>query len=281
MDVNKIHFYPKNKYLRFVLKNIVYPIVIVSTIFYLISYLMLLKTDKIAVVDNTSVYVNDDMTENRDSIIKYVKCGIERVRKKGIETDLNAKIVFCRTAIEYNARCISLSVNAFARTRCFMHRVILSPIKKHISVNDRYKPENQIDTIFAPRYYDEIISHELTHIYQYEKLSMIAFCHCSLFEKWKIEGYADYIGGASSMRIALGEKMFLEGKYSNESLEIYESFFVNYFVGRLRTDYLLNFKKIQEDEYWRTSYDVDKLDEEIRVVLRSGEYKIFRQNDYE
>ena len=56
---------------------------------------MLLKTDKIAVVDNTSVYVNDDMTENRDSIIKYVKCGIERVRKKGIETDLNAKIVFC------------------------------------------------------------------------------------------------------------------------------------------------------------------------------------------
>ena len=74
---------------------------------------------------------------------------------------------------------------------------------------------------------------------------------------------------------------FLEGKYSNESLEIYESFFVNYFVGRLRTDYLLNFKKIQEDEYWRTSYDVDKLDEEIRVVLRSGEYKIFRQNDYE
>lgn len=280
--MNKIkissYLYPENKYLKFVLKNIIYPLVILSIIFYLISYLMLLKTDKIAVLDNTSVYVSDGMTENRDSIVKYVQYGMEKTRRKGINTNLNVKIVFCQTSIEYRMRCLMFT-KSIAQTKDFMRRIIISPMSDS-SKNEKDINDNQTDTVYVPRYCDEIISHELTHIYQYEKFGVRRYCQ--LFsEKWKIEGYADFIAGSSSLKTSLGERMFLEGKYSDESLEICESVFVNYFVGRLRTDYLLNFKRITEDEYWKTSYDVDKLDEEIRDALRCGEYKIFRQNDYE
>ena len=45
-----------------------------------------------------------------------------------------------------------------------------------------------------------------------------------------------------------------------------------YFVSRLRTDYLLNFKKVSESDYWSTKYDEDQLDDEIRQALREKRY---------
>lgn len=98
---------------------------------------------------------------------------------------------------------------------------------------------------------------------------------------WKCEGFSDYVANNSTLRIPLGVRMFMEGRYSDEALNINEAFFTNYFVGRLRTDYLLGYKHVPEDEYWDTDYDVAKLDEEIRQALKAGEYQIFRQNDYE
>lgn len=273
-------FYFVNKHLVFFVKNFVYPLTIVSVFFYLISYIVLLKTDKIADLDSTSVYVSDNITENRDSIANSVQYGIKRARRKGINTDLNAKIVFCHSPLEYSLRCLFISANSFAQTRDFMHRVIIGPMKD-TTKHEQVQREEQLDTVFAPRYRVEIISHELAHIYQYEKLGIWGMYWRKICEEWKIEGYADYVGGNSSMRVELGKRMFLEGKYSDESLAICESFFVNYFVGRLRTDYILNFKKIPEDEYWETSYDEEKLDEEIRIALREGFYEFFRQNEYE
>jgi hypothetical protein len=45
-----------------------------------------------------------------------------------------------------------------------------------------------------------------------------------------------------------------------------------YFVSRLRTDYLFNFKKIKESDYWSTKYDEDQLDDEIRQALKEKIY---------
>ena len=76
-----------------------------------------------------------------------------------------------------------------------------------------------------------------------------------------------------------GIELFIEG--DNGYIEDVEGYIVErailYFFGRLRTDYLLRHKGIPEDEYWDTNYDTDKLDDEIREALRSGEYRAFEQ----
>ena len=139
----------------------------------------------------------------------------------------------------------------------------------------------EYDSCFAPYYVDQLISHEMSHIYQYERFGLFKCYYMSFFEMWKCEGFSDYVANNSTLRVPLGKRMFMEGRYSDDALGVSESFFTNYFVGRLRTDYLLGYKHVPEDEYWETDYDVEKLDEEIRQALKAGEYQIFRQNDYE
>ena len=278
----KFHIYPENIVLRLLLRYIVYPLLFAVIILYLLSYIVLLKTDKIVVIGNTTVYVsdNEDFHFPSDSIAQYVRYGIDRLRGKGVDTDLDTRIIFCHNLCEYRLRNFFMQSYSFAETRWVLNRIMVAPLVRKEDVEAELERFKQ-DTVCSPYYVDEIISHELTHIYQREKLGDLCTLWCSLFEHWKIEGFADYKANHSILRVALGEKMFMEGRYSDKELDVEESFFENYFVGRLRTDYLLNYKNVSEEEYWKTHYDVKTLDEEIRTALRTGEYKIFKQSDYE
>ena len=46
-----------------------------------------------------------------------------------------------------------------------------------------------------------------------------------------------------------------------------------YFTSRLKTDYLLGYKKVPFDEFIDTEYDEELLEEEIRTALKKEEYK--------
>ena len=87
-----------------------------------------------------------------------------------------------------------------------------------------------------------------------------------------MEGFCDYFAGSSSFPIDKGLRIYL-GDDSYEyvtSNEIEPEYF--YFVSRLRTDYLLGYKKISADDYWSTGYDENQLDEEIRTALKEKKY---------
>lgn len=271
--MKKITIYPKNKYLKFLLKQFVYPFFAFILTFFVLSHVVLLKMQKLTDIGNISVYVSDDYTLYRDSITAYSKYGIQRLRNKGIETPLKVNLCFCETDREYVLRSLFVGSSTAAQSRAPMHYSTFRPFGRDTMVVQ--------DTVECGSYIDQIISHELTHIYEYECLGIVKSITKLFFEAWKCEGFAEYMANSSSLRVPLGVRMFMEGRYSDDALNINEAFFTNYFVGRLRTDYLLGYKHVPEDEYWDTDYDVAKLDEEIRQALKSGDYQIFRQNDYE
>ena len=45
-----------------------------------------------------------------------------------------------------------------------------------------------------------------------------------------------------------------------------------YFISRLRTDFLFNYKKINEEKFWKTDFNLEKLDNEIRECIKTNQY---------
>ena len=70
-----------------------------------------------------------------------------------------------------------------------------------------------------------------------------------------MEGMAEYVANSSSLKVDIGMQMFENAVYENLDMDIQKDFFTDYFVGRLRSDYLLNYKNIPFEEFWSTNYD--------------------------
>ena len=110
-----------------------------------------------------------------------------------------------------------------------------------------------------------IIIHELVHSYEYNKQGR------SKEEKWKNEGFADFHSKPFYPDIYKFNDKFIHCIEDDTDVVFF------YFLSRLRTDYLLRHKGIPEHKYWDTKYDTEKLDDEIRKAMRSGEYEAFEQ----
>ena len=124
------------------------------------------------------------------------------------------------------------------------------------------------------------MAHELTHSYEWDKLGVIKSVYVALSQRWKIEGFADYVANHSVVNTYMAKEYFIKDNTLNNDLGKYWGGTYNRdFLGRLRTDYLLRHKGIPEDEYWDTKYDTEKLDDEIREAMRSGEYKMFGEDE--
>ena len=120
----------------------------------------------------------------------------------------------------------------------------------------------------------------ITYSYLREKLGFWKWEKTITDEPWKIDGYSAYTARYSVANTEISKDLFIKRKISDENITIPQGKWkkiYNMFRYRLRTDYLLRHKGIPEDEYWNTNYNTDKLDEEIREALRSGEYKAFEQ----
>ncbi len=117
MRFPKLKIYPENKVLKFLLKQIVYPILAVILTFFVLSYAVLIKTEKISNNGNVSIYVSDNYTFDRDSIIAYVNYGIQRIKNKGIDTPLKVNLCFCETNLEYVLRSLVVGSSTGAQSR--------------------------------------------------------------------------------------------------------------------------------------------------------------------
>ena len=190
-----------------------------------------------------------------------------RVQLSEVDSEYSPKIsvYFCRTMAEFQIKAIAIG-KPIALSRTNLKATLFRPCDWVKNSIEPRKPE------LLPRSLSSALLHETLHHYEREKLGAIRFFIKMRSENWKIEGFCEYHSASSSFPIDKGLRIFSgEDNYDFvTSNEIKPEYF--YFVSRLRTDYLLNFKKVNESDYWSTKYDEDQLDDEIRQALKEKIY---------
>ena len=189
----------------------------------------------------------------------------ETLRSQLLEVDSNyspkISFYFCRTIIGFQIKAIAIG-KPLALSRTGLKATFFRPCDWAKNSIEPRKPE------LLPRSLSSVLLHETLHHYERKKLGAVRFCT----ENWKIEGFCEYHSASSSFPTDKGLRIF--SGYDNYDFvtnnEIKPEYF--YFVSRLRTDYLLNFKKVGKDDYWSTKYDEYQLDEEIRQALKEKRY---------
>lgn len=236
------------------------------------------NTEKVYEKNRISVYFDSDYPKSDTTcLLPVLDRSLALLREKGISCEKNINLVFYYHIEEYNSKVSCFKTNnknieqSRANTYIIGRTSMFSAVRFCDDVMDGQEPMDMSE-YFSIKPASSTIAHELCHIYEYEKLGIMKFYECSMDEEWKIEGFADYIAKKSSLKEDKGIEIFMRGDkgYVGERD-------ILYFFGRLRTDYLLRYKGIPENEYWDTKYDTDKLDDEIREALRSGEYRAFEQ----
>ncbi len=195
-----------------------------------------------------------------------------RVQLMEVDGDYSPKIsvYFCKTMAGFQIKAISMG-KPLALTRANLKATLFRPCDWAKNSIEPRKPQ------LLPRSLSSVLLHEALHHYEWRKLGAIRFFTKTHSEHWKIEGLCEYHAASSSFPIDKGLRIFCgEDNYDFvTSNEIQSEYF--YFVSRLRTDYLLNFKKVSESDYWSTRYDEDQLDDEIRQALMEKRYTFTMQ----
>lgn len=198
----------------------------------------------------------------------------ETLRRQLLEVDSDyspkISVYFCRTMAEFHIKAMAIG-KPLALSRTGLKAILIRPCDWTKNSIEPRKPQ------LLPRSLSSVLLHEALHHYEWEKLGAVRFFIKRKSENWKIEGFSEYHCASSSFPIDKGLRIFCEeednGFVTNN--EIKPEYF--YFISRLRTDYLLNLKKINESDYWSTKYDEDQLDNEIRQALKEKRYAFTEQ----
>ena len=185
----------------------------------------------------------------------------------GIDKDFqpNISVYFCNSAIEFHLKTLSMNT-PLAVNRVPLKTIFFRPCDLSTMTIEPREP------ILVDRKVHDVMLHEVVHNYEWQKLGVVGFYWKSFREKWKIEGFSEYIADVSSFPINKGIAIF-KGDDSYDFVvknNVVPEYF--YFISRLRTDYLLKYKGISIEEYWSESYDEDKLDKEIRQAITDSTY---------
>lgn len=210
-----------------------------------------------------SIYADDlQYKEKARQMVETLK-----VQLMEVDGDYSPKIsvYFCKTMIGFRIKAISMGT-PLALTRASLKTTLFRPCDWTKNSIEPRKPQ------LLPRSLSSVLLHEALHHYEWEKLGAVRFFTKKYSENWKIEGFCEYHSASSSFPIDKGLRIFCgEDNYDFvTSNEIKPEYF--YFVSRLRTDYLFNFKKVSESDYWSTRYDENQLDNEIRQALIEKRY---------
>ncbi len=236
--------------------SVIIVLFIVSQILYRIYLPRLWENDMYLLFQerNVSIYASKSYGDKDMFFLsQLVNKAMRVLERKNIIIRTEVSLYFTCDLDEYEKLTLTKSSQSCALT-LYGENVFFSPVKlkgNHFVIDG----DSAID----------VIAHELTHVYQYNKLKF----HGMFVDKWKIEGHADYIAENSILSLIEGMGLFMYNRDCEDNVCYL------YFVGRLRTDYLLRHKGVLEDEYWETNYDEKALDEEIRTAFSKGEYDLF------
>ena len=217
------------------------------------------------------VYSNNGITIYADDV-RYKEEAKQQAETLGVELSKvdssyspKISVYFCRTMAEFHIKAIAIG-KPLALSRTGLRATFFRPCDWTKNSIEPRKPQ------LLPRSLSSVLLHEALHHYERKKLGMVRFFKKMHFENWKIEGFCEYHSASSSFPTDKGLRIFSgEDDYDFvTSNEIKPEYF--YFVSRLQTDYLLNFKKVSESDYWSTRYDENQLNDEIRQALKEKRY---------
>ncbi len=234
---------------------------IVTSILICILFIKCTKIGSISTLktDGIEWFLSKNSESVQKDLIPISNIVINTLHEKGIETkDFNIDIILSNSTNEFFLKALVLDDKVQAVTRKFWGNIIIN--KSSIKENKMYGNNNKLS---------EIIIHELAHVYLSKKISKVKSI---LLETWKDEGFAEYISEHSTIGIEKGLSLFLTNNQSGIEDE-YNKILYFYFTSRLKTDFLLGYKKVSFEEFINTEYDEKLLEEEIRNALKKGEYK--------
>lgn len=264
----RIQFYPKNKLIKFLLKNLIYPAIIVIIAFFVLFECSFIGTKKVYDKNNLALYIDKQENVPTDTILSIIDKYEHLIQSKEVTLKRKIYIVFCKSRKEYDTKTLFLSRNSLATNRNTVPQIIFAPVDFNKGV------VIAIDSTFTNRPISSILAHEITHSYELQTLGFIKFIVC---KNWKAEGFAEYVSQSSTLDIKTATDLFVDNKEYNDSVNVspkkYKNIF-NYFKSRLRADYLLRHKQIPVDEFWNTKYDEQMLDDEIRKAIIDNKYQL-------
>jgi len=251
----------KRKTKKHLIQTVCYILVVV--IFFMSHKIGMAKTE----FNNITIYYHDEVVTN-DTVLNnlYQKIVNKFADKRFPLPNSNYSVYLCKSSTEFKIKSITFSNGVRGKNFQFLDRMY---IQEADITNDEVQA---VSPALNKRTLSGTVAHELTHSYQQEKLGFFKY---RTAPNWKLEGMADYVANQSSAKTADALPLFLNGETYSDTIncdkKIWEGVYF-YFVSRLRVDYLFTYKKMSEDEFWNTDFDMGKLDSEIRTAIKQGGY---------
>jgi hypothetical protein len=228
--------------------------------------------EKIGIVGNNVIYAGD--TTYRNDILSLMDTCLIRLKECGTSTKTGTKIIFCTTKEKFNRNTLYLSQGALGSHNTFLNIINIAP------ADYKNNSQKRCGENLKNRKLSDAIMHELVHLYLKEELGIWKYVKLSFGEKWKNEGFCEYIVNSSSFDIRKGLDIFIENGERQRMIEAgndLQKHTYFYFKSRLKTDYLLSFKKLSVEEFLSTGFREEELENEIRIALRTEKYKFDKQ----
>lgn len=265
----------KNKYLSFFVNKVLPTVLTVVVLVSLYKWWILRDTVKVADMGNVVVYADKNM-RGMDSLAVVAAFGQadSMLLAKGCDLTDEVTIIIVKDRHSFRKRTAHLNSLALG--------VSLWPFSTIMLMPPDFKTMKQPATEdgFIDRPAASVWAHELCHFWQRESRGWLTGLYDNWFNKWKSEGFADYVAGSSSFHVGQGKKIFIENAEEHDNLTTDEGIWGNtyfYFLSRLRTEYLMNEKGLSQQEFWNVDYDEEELavlDNEIRSALANGTFDI-------
>lgn len=218
--------------------------------------------------DNIKIYYHKEAIPNDTILCKFINKAEGMIVDNGFKLPNKRQTIFlCNSKREFKIKALTFRNIVKGKNFFFLNRLYLREA-------DLEKDEiaSSYPGIFNNKQYSGVIAHELMHSHEKEKTGIIKFIFSP---KWKKEGEAEYITGTTAQKTEIAMPLYLNGIKYIDTLQCKKRHWKRtnpYWRGRLRTDYLFNYKHITEDEFWKTHYKKDELDEEIRGAIKRGDY---------
>lgn len=236
--------------------------IIILSIFFSIQPIGMEKYKKIKIHYHQEAIPNDTILYN------FINKSEQMIVNNGFAMPKRRQVIYlCNSELEFKIKSITFRDIVKGKNYPYLRRIYLR------------EANMETDEIISSypgfgnnRSYSGVIAHEIMHSHQKEKLNYFKFV---LSPKWKKEDEAEYITGMASQKTEIAMPLYLEGIKFIDTLQCKKRYWKRtspYWQGRLRTDYLFNYKHISEDEFWKTHYKKEELDAEIRAAIKRGDY---------
>ena len=247
----------KNKYLLFLVNE-----VLLSTVFIFILLSWLYKlwvthdVKELAKVDNITVIADKEVNADSLLVADIIMRTDSLLLAKGFEITKNVRVLIVKDRESYRKRTLhfrSQALGVYLPTASTM--VMMLPDFETCTL-----PASEAG--FYDRPIESVLAHELYHCYMFANSKWLRVWYNNIFNKWKTEGFADYVAESSSFNVEQGKRIFIENGNEHANLIADKGVWGHtyfYFLSRLRTEYLIKHKGLTYGKFWAADYDDESL----------------------